>query len=60
MSGRKKNNSPDTQHTKIVNAAEDKLNQYTVMDNPDDRITEQTGDGKTIVVNDNPDDVEDR
>jgi len=59
MNNRKKEKSPATQHTKIASEAGHNLNQYTVLDNPDDRITEQTGDGKTIVVNDNPDDEED-
>lgn len=56
----KKHNTPATQHTKIVNEADQSLNHYTVLDNPDDRITEQTGDGATLVANDNPDDVEDK
>lgn len=60
MRGQKKKKTPDTQHTKIANSAEHRLSQYIVLDNPDDRITEQTGDGTTLVVNDNPDDVEDK
>lgn len=60
MRDRKKNNSPETQHTKIAGEASQSLNHYTVLDNPDDRITEQTGDETTLVVNDNPDDFEDK
>lgn len=60
MRNRKKNNLLKTQHTKIAGEAMHSPNHYTVLDNPDDRITEQTGDGTTLVVNDNPDDIEDK
>lgn len=60
MSNQKKNKTPETQHTKIAGEASQSLNHYNVLDNPDDRITEPTGDGKTLVVNDNPDDIEDK
>ena len=49
---------PKTQHKKIYDKGEPIENTLTVLDNPDDRITEQTGNGLTIVTNDNPDDVE--
>jgi len=49
---------PQTQHKKIYAKGEQIENTLTVLDNPDDRITEQTGDGLTIVTHDNPDDVE--
>lgn len=60
MNNRNKQNMPKTQHTRIVDAAGANLNPYTVLDSPDDRITRQTGDGTTLVVNDSPDDVEDK
>jgi len=49
---------PKTQHKKIYDKGEQIENTLTVLDNPDDRMTEQTGNGVTIVKNDNPDDVE--
>lgn len=58
MNNRKKKNTPETQHTKISDENGTILNHYNVLDNPDDRITQETGDGTTIVVNDNPDDAE--
>lgn len=58
MRDQKKKKKPETQHTKIAGDASQSLNHYTVLDNPDDRITEQTGDRTTLVVNDNPDDCE--
>ncbi|WP_418790529.1 hypothetical protein [Phosphitispora sp. TUW77] len=51
---------PKTQHKRVFHKGEDTDNSLTVLDNPDDRITEQTGNGMTIVTNDNPDDVENR
>jgi hypothetical protein len=60
MSNRKKDNSPVTQHKKIAAETRNNRNHFTVLDNPDDRITEQTGDGTTMVVIDNPDDIEDK
>ena len=49
---------PKTQHTRIFDYGDNSENPLAVLDNPDDRITEQNGDGKTLVKNDNPDDTE--
>ncbi|MBU7008579.1 hypothetical protein [Phosphitispora fastidiosa] len=49
---------PQTQHKKIYDKGEQIENTLTVLDSPDDRITEQKGHGITIVKNDNPDDIE--
>ncbi|PKM81670.1 MAG: hypothetical protein CVU89_07905 [Firmicutes bacterium HGW-Firmicutes-14] len=57
---KKETKVPRTQHSRIINNSHDQKNNYTVLDNPDDRITEEAGDGDTIVTNDNPDDMEDR
>lgn len=56
----KNKKSPKTQHTRIYNRGNKIENPFTVLDNPDDRITQQNGDGVTLVKNDNPDDVEDK
>lgn len=49
---------PRTQHKKIY--SENDLDRFIALDNPDDRITEQNGNGITLVKNDNPDDLEDK
>lgn len=58
MKNDKKGNCPETQHSRIYDRDCKTENPYTVLDNPDDRITGQNGDGATLVENDNPDDEE--
>ncbi len=58
MKADNKKRIPRTQHKKVYDKEERTDNTLTVLDNPDDRMTEQTGDGITIIANDNPDDVE--
>lgn len=49
----------ETVHSKIYkNKSLDQS--LLAIDNPDDRITKQTGDGTTLIKNDNPDDLEDK
>jgi len=49
---------PKTQHSRIYDKDEKTENRFVVLDNPDDRISKETGNGVTMVANDNPDDVE--
>ncbi len=58
MSENKKKRFPKTQHKKIYDKGGLTENNFVILDNPDDRITKKTGDGITLVTNDNPDDVE--
>jgi len=58
MRDKKNNDSPKTQHSKIYGQDKETVNNYTVLDSPDDRITKQDGNGVTLVTHDNPDDVE--
>ena len=60
MNEKYKKEVPKTQHSKIYEPNSSEINQFVVIDNPDDRITRKTGDGTTLVKNDNPDDVEDK
>lgn len=60
MNQKKNAGIPKTQHSRITGQGNHIDNPYVVLDSPDDRITEQNGDGTTIVKNDNPDDLEDK
>lgn len=56
MTRGKANSYPKTKHKKVAGGSRDK-NDFVVLDNPDDRMTQQTGSGMTLIENDNPDDV---
>lgn len=59
MTRDKADSYPKTKHKKVAGGSRDK-NDFVVLDNPDDRITRQTGSGMTLVEDDNPDDAEQR
>lgn len=55
----KNQNNPKTEHSKAKRDT-NHPNTLVTLDNPDDRMTEQSGNGLSLVKNDNPDDVEDQ
>lgn len=60
MMSKNKKEGPKTQHSRIFDQGTNRTNPFVVLDNPDDRITGQTGDGTTMVKHENPDDLEDK